>query len=56
MKINAEKISRVGKHWSRYKSNQNERRGNIIKTTQLMDRKSIRNRKKVSLGDTFNNS
>ena len=45
--MNAEKIPRVGKYGSRYKSNQNERRRNAIKTTKFMDRKPIRNRKKV---------
>ena len=47
MKINAKKISRVGKHRSRDKSNQNERRRNAIKTTKFMDRKPVRDRKKV---------
>ena len=47
IKINAEKISRVGKYRSRDKSNQNERRRNAIKTTKFMDRKPIRNRNKV---------
>ena len=45
--MNAEKISRVGKYGSRDKSNQNERGRNTIKTTKFMDRKPIRNRKKV---------
>ena len=45
--MNVEKISRMGKYRSRDKSNQNERRWNAIKTTKFMDRKPIRNRKKV---------
>ena len=49
MKINAEKISRMGKYRSSDKSNQNEGRRNAFKTTQFMDRKPIRNRKKVSI-------
>ena len=49
MKINAEKVSRVGKYRSHYKGNQNERRWNAFKTTKFMDRKSIRNRKKVNI-------
>ena len=48
-KINAEKISRVGKYRSRDKGNQNERRRNAIKTTEFMDRKPIRNRKEVNI-------
>ena len=56
-KINAEKIPRVGKYRSRDKSNQNERRRDAFKTTKFMDRKPVRNRKKVNqLGNTFNNS
>ena len=49
IKINAEKISIVGKFRSRDKGNQNERRRNAFKTTQFMDRKPIRNRKKVNV-------
>ena len=33
IKINAKKVSRMGKYRSRYKSNQNERRRYAIKTT-----------------------
>ena len=56
-KINAEKISRVGKHRSRYQGNQNERRRDAFKTTQFMDRKFARNWQKVSfLRNTFDNS
>ena len=56
-KLNAQKISRVGQHWGSNQGNQNARRRNAFKTTQLMDRKSFRNRKKVRiLGNTFNNS
>ena len=47
----------MGKYGSCDKSNQNERRRNAMKTTKFMDRKPIRNRKKVDyLGNTFNNS
>ena len=38
----------MGKYISGDKGNQNERRRDAIKTTKFMDRKSIRNRKKVS--------
>ena len=47
--MNDEKISRMGEHRSRNKSNQNERRRNAFKTTKFMDRKPIRNRKKVNI-------
>ena len=47
----------MGEYRGSDKSNQNERRRNAIKTTKFMDRKPIRNRKKVDyLGNTFNNS
>ena len=49
MKINAEKISRVGKYRSHNKGNQNERRRYAFKATEFMDRKLIRNRKKVNI-------
>ena len=37
----------MGEHRGSDKSNQNARGRNAFKTTQFMDRKSIRNRKKV---------
>ena len=47
----------MGKYRGRDKGYQNEGRRNAIKTTKFMDRKPIRNRKKVDyLGNTFNNS
>ena len=48
-KINDKKISWVGKHWGSNQSNQNERGRDAIKTTQFMDRKPIRNRKKIRI-------
>ena len=48
-KVNVEKISRMGEYRSSDKSNQNERRRNTFKTIEFMDRKPIRNRKKVSI-------
>ena len=49
IKINAEKISRVGKHRSTDQGNQNERGRYAFKTTKFMDRKPIRNWKEVSI-------
>ena len=48
-KINAEKISRVGKHRGRDKGNKNAWRRNAFKTTKFVDRKPTRNRKKVNI-------
>ncbi len=44
--MNDQKISRMGKYTGPLKGYQNERRRNTFKTSQFMDRESIRNRKK----------